>query len=264
MPRMTQYRGLVSVVLAACSTLAAQPHSVRLADLTWKEAADALTPQTIVMIPLGAGSKEHGPQLKLSNDFVLAEYLAKEVMARTAVVVAPTINYSYYPAFVEYPGTTSLRLETARDLVVDICRGLARFGPRKFYVLNTGVSTLRALAPAAGQLAQDGIVMRYTDILNASRAVEDEVRQERAGTHADEIETSMMLYIAPGTVDMKKATKDFPEGRGPLQWRDPQAPMYSPSGIFGDATLATRAKGEKVVRAQIEFMVKEIEALRAQ
>jgi len=260
---MTRF-GFASVFLAACCASSAQPRSVRLADLTWKEAADALTPRTIVMIPLGAGSKEHGPQLKLSNDFVMAEFLAKEVMARTAVVVAPTINYSYYPAFVEYPGTTSLRLETARDLVVDICRGVARFGPRKFYVLNTGVSTLRALAPAAELLAKDAIVMRYTDILNASRAVEDEVRQERAGTHADEIETSMMLYIAPEMVDMSRASKDFPAGRGPLQWRDPQAPQFSPSGIFGDATLATRAKGEKVVRAQIEFILKEIEALRAQ
>jgi creatinine amidohydrolase len=254
-------RCLLAVLLA--TSLAAQPHSVRLEDLTWKEAAAALTRDAIIMIPLGAESKEHGPHLKLSNDFVMAQYLAKEVMGRTAVVVAPTINYSYYPAFVAYAGATSLRLETARDMIVDICRGLAHFGPRKFYVLNTGVSTLAALAPAAELLARDDIVMRYTDILNASRAVEDEVRQEPEGTHADEIETSMMLYIAPQSVDMRQASKDFPSGRGPLQWRDPQAPRYSPSGIYGDATLATRAKGEKIVRAQIDFMVKEIESLRA-
>jgi creatinine amidohydrolase len=249
---------------ATCALLAAQPHSVRLENLTWKEAAQVLTPQTIVMIPLGAASKEHGPHLKLNNDFVMAEYLAKEVMGRTSVVVAPTVNYGFYPAFVDYAGATSLRLETARDLTVDICRGLAHFGPRKFYVLNTGVSTLRSLAPAAELLARDGIAMRYTDILNASREVEDQVRQEREGTHADEIETSMMLYIAPQSVDMSKASKDFPAGQGALQWRDPQAPRYSPSGIYGDATLATRAKGEKIVRAQIDFIVKEIEALRAQ
>ena len=242
----------------------AQPRSVRLADLTWKEAAAALTPDAIVLIPLGAESKEHGPHLKLGNDFILAEYLAGEVMKRTPVVAAPTVNYGYYPAFVEYPGATSLRLETARDLIVDICRGLAHFGPRKFYVLNTGVSTLRSLAPASELLAKDGMLMRYTDILHASKAVEDKIRQEPAGTHADEIETSMMLYIAPKTVDMSKAAKDFPSGRGLMQWRDPQAPQYSPSGVFGDATLATRAKGEQIVRAQIEFILKEIEALRTQ
>ncbi len=243
--------------------LAAQNRSVRLESLSWKEAADVLTPQTIVMIPLGAASKEHGPHLKLSNDFLMAEYLTKEVMARTAVVVAPTVNYHFYPAFVEYAGATSLRLETARDLIVDICRGLAHFGPRKFYILNTGVSTIRALTPAAEQLAREGIAMRFTDILNASAEVEKQVKQEPKGTHADELETSMMLYIAPESVDMSKAQRDFPSG-SPLQWRDPKAANFSPSGIFGDATLATREKGEKIVRAQIDFIVREIQALRAQ
>jgi creatinine amidohydrolase/Fe(II)-dependent formamide hydrolase-like protein len=36
-----------------------------------------------------------------------------------------------------------------------------------------------------------------------------------------------------------------------------------PSGIYGDATLATREKGKKIVRAQIDFIVREIEDLRA-
>jgi len=253
---------LAAFLAEGAAPLAAQNRSVRLESLSWKEAAGVLTPQTIVMIPLGAASKEHGPHLKLGNDFFMAEYLAKEVTARTTVVTAPTVNYSFYPAFVEYPGATSLRLETARDLIVDICHGLAHFGPRKFYVLNTGVSTIRPLTAAAEQLAREGIAMRFTDILHASAEVEKQVEQQPKGTHADEIETSMMLYIAPESVDISKAQKDFPSG-SPFQWRDPKAPNYSPSGIFGDATLATREKGEKIVRAQIDFIVREIEALRA-
>src|SRR5579872_816418 len=195
--RLSKHLAICLALLAATATLAAQSNSVRLENLTWKEAADVLTPQTIIMIPLGAESKEHGPHLKLNNDFVMAQYLTKEVMARTSVVVTPPINYSFYPAFVEYPGATSLRYETARDMVVDICRGLAHFGPRKFYVLNTGVSTLRPLAEASEILARDGIQMRYTDILHASADVEKQVSKQPKGTHADEIETSMMLYIAP-------------------------------------------------------------------
>ena len=253
-----------ATLLTLAFSLSAQTRSVRLEDLSWKEAADVLTPQAIVMIPLGAGSKEHGPQLKLSNDLVMAEYLTKEVMARTAVIVAPTINYNFYPAFVEYPGTTSLRLETARDLTVDICRSLAHFGPRKFYILNTGVSTLRPLRAAAEELNRDGIQMRFTDILNASAAVEKQISKQPEGTHADEIETSMMLFVAPQSVNMAKAAKDFPSAGGPMQWKDPKAPHYSPTGIYGDATLATRDKGEKVVRAQIDFILREIENLRAQ
>lgn len=250
--------------LAPSHPVIAQTRSVRLEDLTWKQAADVLNAQTVVMIPLGAESKEHGPHLKLNNDFVMAQYLAKEVMARTTVVVAPTLNYSFYPAFLEYPGSTSLGLDTARGVITDICRSLAHYGPRKFYVLNTGVSTIRPLTAAVEELSHDGLKLRFTDILNASAEVEKQVAKQPEGTHADEIETSMMLYIAPQSVDMTKAAKDFPHGQGPLQWRNPDAPRYSPSGVFGDATLATREKGEKIVRAQIDFIVHEIDALKAQ
>ena len=234
-----------------------------LADLTWQQAEKILTPDTIVVIPLGAESKEHGPHLRLKNDFVLAQYFTKRVIERSKVVVAPTLNYHFYPAFVEYPGSTSLRLETARDLVVDICRGLARFGPKRFYVLNTGVSTIRALTPAQELLAADGIVMRFTDILKVGEEAEKAVRQQEGGTHADEIETSMMLYMDPSLVDMSKAAKDYhPQGTGGLT-RDPKGKgTYSPTGIWGDATLATREKGRRVVEAMVEGMLKEIETLR--
>ena len=40
------------------------------------------------------------------------------------ILVAPTLAYHFYPAFAEYPGSTSLRLETARDLTVDVVRSL--------------------------------------------------------------------------------------------------------------------------------------------
>ncbi len=213
-----------AAVLAA--VLSAEPSrpttGVLLEDLTWVEAEKVLTPDTVVVIPLGAQSKEHGPHLKLKNDFILAEYLKGRVRERAAVVIAPTVNYSFYPAFVEYPGATSLRLETARDLIVDICRGLARFGPRRFYVLNTGVSTVRALAPAAEALAADGILMRYTDLLKVMEPVEKAVSQQEGGTHADEIETSMILYMSPADVDMSKAVKDYHPGKGGLT-RDPKA-----------------------------------------
>jgi creatinine amidohydrolase len=134
----------------------APPAGVLLEDLSWMEAEKVLTPEAVVVLPLGAQSKEHGPHLKLKNDFILAEYLKKRVLERSRVVVAPTVNYSYYPAFVEYPGSTTLTLETARDVIVEICESFARHGPKRFYVLNTGVSTVRALAPAAEKLAAEG------------------------------------------------------------------------------------------------------------
>ena len=256
---------LLALILATPLATAGQTRTkgILLEDLTWMEAEKLLNQDTVIVIPLGAAAKEHGPHLKLKNDWLIAEYLKNRVLEQSNVVIAPTINYHYYPAFLEYPGSTSLRLETARDLLVDIVKSLARYGPRRFYILNTGVSTLRALQPAAESLAKDGVILRYTDLLKITGPVEKAIGKQEGGTHADEIETSMMLYMAPATVDMKKAAKDYhpstergltrnPNGRG----------VYSATGIYGDATLATKAKGEQITKALVTGILQDIEDLR--
>ena len=237
--------------------------SVYLERLTWPEAEKLLTPQSVVLIPLGAAAKEHGPHLPLDNDRTLAEYLARRVAETAEVIVAPIVAYHYYPAFIEYPGSTTLRLETARDVVVDIVSSLAAFGPRRFYVLNTGVSTVAALEPAARELAARGISLRYTDIAAAGRQAAEAIREQEGGTHADEIETSMMLYIAPRSVDMRKAVRDFHPGRGRLTRSRASQGVFSPSGVYGDATLATAEKGKVLVEAMVRDILSEIESLRA-
>lgn len=235
---------------------------VMLSDLTWPEAEKVLKPDKVVVIPLGAAAKEHGPHLKLKNDLLMADALARRVREARDVVIAPTIDYSFYPAFLEYPGSTSLRLETARDMVVDICRSLAHYGPKRFYILNTGISTLRMLPAAAEILKGDGIVLRYTD-LHVTEAVERTMRKEEGGTHADEIETSMMLYLAPDSVDMKKAVKDYHGDAPGGLTRDPKGRgVYSPTGVWGDATLATREKGRIVTEALVQSILDDVDSLR--
>lgn len=237
--------------------------SAYLERLTWPEAEKLLTPQCVVLIPLGAAAKEHGPHLPLDNDRTLAEYLARRAAEIAEVIVAPTVAYHYYPAFTEYPGSTTLRLDTARDLMVDIVSSLAAFGPRRFYVLNTGVSTVAALEPAAREVAARGIVLRYTDISVAGRQAAEAIREQEGGTHADEIETSMMLYIAPRSVDMRKAVRDFHPGKGRLTRHRAAQGVFSPSGIYGDATLATAEKGRLVIEAMVRDILSGIEDLRA-
>ena len=273
LPLMRRFRTVPSwfLVLVACAghtpvppdaPSAMTPHAL-LEDMTWLEAERVLTRDAIVVIPIGAAAKEHGPHLRLANDWIMADYLRRRLAERAApVVVAPIVGLSFYPAFVEYPGSISLRLETARDVVIDTVRSLARHGPRRFYALNTGISTLRALRPAAEALAAEGIALRFTDLSQALAPVERHIAQQEGGTHADELETSMMLYIAPGAVDMARAVKDYRPGSGPLT-RNPDGPgVYSPTGSWGDPTLATRDKGERLVRALIDALVADVEALR--
>lgn len=188
-----------------------------LSDLTWVEAEAVLGPESIVVIPLGAQSKEHGPHLRLDNDFVMA---------------------------------------------VDVVPSLAGYGPRRFYVLNTGVSTIRPLRASAEVLASEGILLRFTDILEVAGEAEAQVREQERGTHADEIETSMMLYIAPDRVDMRLAVREDNEwGRGGLT-RDPDGSgTYSASGAWGDPTLASREKGRIVVEATVAGILEDLAAL---
>src|SRR5271163_694332 len=192
---------LVVATLSSAQSLTVTPPPVEhtnpavlLETLSWDEAERALTSDAIVVIALGAQSKEHGLHLQLNNYFLMAEYFKNRVLAAAPqnVVVAPTINYSFYPAFLEYPGSTSLSRDTARSMITDIVRSLAHYGPRRFYILNTGISTLKPLALATEELAYDGILLRYTD-LTKDDPVEKKLRQS-GGTHADEIETSMTLY----------------------------------------------------------------------
>jgi creatinine amidohydrolase len=255
---------LLVILLSLATTAATQvntPRGVLLEELTWQQAERVLTPDRVIVIALGAEAKEHGPHLRLNNDWLMAEYFKRRILAASDVVVAPTINYSFYPAFVEYPGSTTLRLETARDMIVDVVHSLAHYGPRRFYILNTGVSTVRPLTQAQELLSKDGIDMRFTD-LKRFEDIEKQVRTS-GGTHADEVETSMMLYIAPQSVDMKKAVRDLHDNRpGPLS-RDPKAGgTYSPTGTWGDPTTATREKGKIVVEGTTRAILKEIDDLR--
>ena len=261
---------LIPLLLVLSATSFAQNKGILLENLTWQEAEKVLKPEIVIVIALGAAAKEHGPHLKLKNDWTMAEYYKARVLKSADVVVAPTINYHFYPAFVEYPGSTSLRMETARDLTVDICRSLSRFGPRRFYIINTGVSTLRALKPAADILAAEGILLHYLDVTKDVADVVKPIEKQPGGTHADEIETSKMLYIAPASVEMKKAVKDYnprPDRPGMRLTRDPQVAArgegtYSPTGSWGDPTLATREKGRIVTEATFAAILKQIETLR--
>ena len=254
-----------SLIVASTQAPAQQaPRGIRLANLTWPEAATVLRPETVVVIPLGAGSKEHGPHLKLNNDAILADYLTRRVLDASDVVVAPALPYHFYPAFVEYPGSTSLELETARALTTDVAVSLSRHGPRRFYVLNTGISTSRALEPAARALAAQGILLGSTDFGSRLDRASATVRQQQGGTHADEAETSMMLFIDPEAVNMRLAIKEYTPSAGPQRLtRTLGGPgTFSASGIWGDPTLATKEKGRVIVEALVAGILDDIEAVR--
>jgi len=73
-----------------------------------------------------------------------------------------------------------------------------------------------------------------------------------------------MLYIDPSSVDMRKAVRDFnPSIDGARLTRQRGATgTYSPSGIWGDPTRATRDKGRFFVDTIVNGILDDIAALR--
>jgi creatinine amidohydrolase len=251
--RRTFAGALVALVGMVPHAQTDRARGVSLANLTWIEAEAALTANSIVVIPLGMAALEHGPHLKLNNNERLANYLASRVVAAAAVSVAPTMTYHFTPAFSDYPGSVSLTRRTATDMTVQIVRSYAHYGPRRFYVLNTGSATVDSLAAAATALANEGILLTYTN----------DTRVFSGRTHADENETSMMLFVDPAAVDMKKAIAEFGSGTAGPMTRQRDAPgVYSASGVLGDATLATRQKGEALVESLLSTALEDIDTLR--
>ncbi|MES2178292.1 MAG: creatininase family protein [Gemmatimonadota bacterium] len=109
-------------------------------------------------------------------------------------------------------------------------------------------------------------MLTYTDGGRRTDSVRTAISKQPGGTHADEMETSMLLYMYPQFVDMTKAANDYHPGAGGLA-RDSAMSVrdgktWSRTGIYGDATLATREKGRQYVEAHLLDILESIEALR--
>src|SRR3954468_15367042 len=100
--------------------------SVYLEHVTWVEAEQALREILIVLLPVGAILKEHGPHLPLNTDYLLARDLARRVAEATKLIVCPPVTFGYYPAFVNFPGSVNLDAELFRETVEQFVASLAR------------------------------------------------------------------------------------------------------------------------------------------
>ena len=106
--------------------------------LTWTQAEQAPVELPVAMLPIGARAKEHGHHLPLNNDWLLAEYFTRRVLEQFPALALPTVQYDFYPAFVEYPGSIHIQKATFQNT---ICHLLANHRAQRIYVLNTGIST---------------------------------------------------------------------------------------------------------------------------
>lgn len=239
---------------------------VRLSDITYEEAKEAINKDSIILLPIGGGAKEHGPHLPCGTDFFVVEELAKRVVDRSPVVLLPTLPYAYYPAFVDWPGSVSIEAKHFMDIVSDIIKSFVRHGVKKFLILDGGVSTHCPLRILSSDMHNEfGIKVAVTNILGLGKEVEDEVCEQEKGGHADESETSNVLSIRPDLVKMERAVKEFctviPNtfGKSGVRKIAIGGKMETANGINGDSTLATPEKGEIILSAMADDIVNFVE-----
>lgn len=226
------------------------------AELAWPDVQMYLEQGYLAVLPIGAACKEHGHHLPLNTDYLQAEWLAQQTALFCPSLIWPIVSYGHYPAFVEYPGSCSVSEETFSQSVHDILQGILRAGANRIIILNTGISTINPLERLLDELNQHEQIILFNVYSgsNFTNAV-NEIEQQSTGSHADEIETSIMLALAPDKVDMAKASSfDIELVAGPLNPNDPDKPNYSPSGVIGDARLATIEKGKILTKAMLEDM----------
>jgi creatinine amidohydrolase len=235
--------------------------------MSWDAVAQRIQNGAAVILPIGAGAKEHGFHLPLNTDQIQAERLAARIAARIDALIWPTVTYGHYPAFVEYPGSSSLSAPVFESMIQEIAEAIVGFGCRAVFVLDTGISTRGPVDRALARLAAGHVLhLRIHEGPRYRRAAE-ELAEQSHGSHADELETSLMLALAPEVVNMSRAEaspKVKHETPGRLTPSMPSSPNYSRSGSYGDPTLATRAKGELLLAAMVDDLNEQVTTFLSQ
>ena len=208
---------------------------VWLEDLTWQEARARFDAGAVVVLPVGAASKAHGPHLPLKTDALTARALAQRLIDCLPVVAAPVVGFGLYPAFTSFAGSQHLTAGTFKALIRELIGNLRDHGVRRIAILNTGVSTEKPLDEVAAELGE--VAVLHMRLLGASA---DTLFDVLDGGHADERETSVMLALDPRGVRMNRLV---PEGD------------FKVTGATGDASRASAFKGERLLDARTEDMV---------
>jgi len=242
------------------------------ADLCTRDFARLDPARTIAVLPVAA-TEQHGPHLPLSVDTVLADGIVAASLphlpADLSVLFLPTQAVGLSPEHARFPGTLTLKAETVLRLWTDIGESVAAAGVRKLLLFNSHGGQVSVMDLVARDLRARLNLLVYNcswfklplhdaqgQDLNALFSAEE----HRFGIHGGDIETSMMLALAPARVQMAQAqnfvstaqarAQQFPilgNGRSAkLGW---QTQDYHSAGAVGNAAAATAAKGEALVQA---------------
>ena len=231
------------------------PRPYILAETTWKTVQS--TRYEVVVLPWGA-TEAHNYHLPYATDNMQVEYVAAEA-ARKAweqganVVVLPNIPFGVNTGQLDI--TLDMNLNPSTQLVIlrDLVQVLARQGIPKLVVLNGhGGNDFRQIL----RELQAEFPTVFLSTLNWFRAADRNQYFAAAGDHADEMETSAMLHVAPHLVRPLAeagpgAARQFRIAalRQGWAWAQREWSKVTADTGSGDPTAATAEKGAAFLEA---------------
>lgn len=238
--------------------VASQNNWLDAAAATWPECRDFLARTPCAILPLGA-TEQHGPHLPQNTDTVIAEALALGVARQSVGLVLPPVPIGYSWVWRDWAGSLSFSFDTFREVIKDVARSLDRNGCKALMVLTAHGANPQPLKYTARELADEiemaMLRMFYPD-LDEIVADADSSVWLSSNFHAEEFETSLMLYLRPDLVRMDRAVAEYPPRSPDYEMSTLPMGALSESGVFGDATVATAEKGERWFGACVDRMAR--------
>ena len=218
----------------------ARPTPRRLKEMRPLDVAHVIDRDPRLIVPIGT-CEQHGPHMPLSCDTIIVERLAGDLSAEFGVLLAPTVEYGVNVETERgFAGNASVRKKTLHRMLNDLVDTWEATGVREFILMTAHEQDphLEALSTVITNEAR----VRVVDIFGVR--FEDLLEGQSEPMHGDEVDTSLLLYLAPHLVDMSLAD-DYMMSRDELRryrrgWL--RVPKHSP-GCIGRPRLATPEKG---------------------
>jgi len=245
---------------------------LHLGGMTWTEARDSLRTDTIILLPTGA-IEAHGPHLPLTTDVLIAEELSlRAALAlrrrRDQALILPALSYGVSHVGGCFPGTSPIPAAALSDSIVSVVRSVARWGPRRFCIVNAHLEPAHVNAVIDGVEAarrESGAEIAFPDKREERWAAQLSEEFRRGARHAGSYETSLILAAHPAWV-----RTDLLDDLPPV-WIDLPARLKAGAatfaeaggvdGYFGNPSAASAEEGERLFTALTTMVLTAIDEL---